>query len=152
MNNSQVKIYYSAPNNMNKVFEKYSRCLWYSGLKICCIRFAKLKFKYAVQLHLSVTHKVSLSYASDCCASLFPLQSILDFWRARCKETDFSSSYYGFPQSIVFDQCPILSMSLLFSVSYKIFATGRFLITKICFILTATLGVFLGASSPLCVK
>jgi hypothetical protein len=126
-----IKIFYWAPNRMNKVFQKYSRYLLYSGLKICYIHFAKSEFKYTVQLHLSVSHKVSLCYASDCCASLLPLQSILDFWRTRCKETDFSLSYFSFPQSLVFHQCPVLSLSLFFSLSYKIFATGK-LKKKIC--------------------
>jgi len=127
MNNSQVKIFYSALNRMNKVLKKYSRYFWYTGLKTCYICFAKLKFKYAVQVHLSVTHKVSLCFATDCCASLLPLQSILDFWCTRCKRTYFSSSYFGFLQSLVFHQCPVLSMPLFFIVSSKNFATDRFL-------------------------
>jgi hypothetical protein len=150
-------------------------------------------------LHLPVTHKVLLRYASYCCASLFPLFNskkkrpkstapashrlqcipfedsvpgniltvfcalkiinvswqisadevicdlkaqavcrrvctVEDFLCTSCKETDFSSSYFGFPQSLVFHQCPVHGTSLLFSVSYKIFATNRFLKTKICFI------------------
>lgn len=57
MNNLQVKIFYSASNRMYKVSEKYSRYFWYSGLKTSYIRFAQLKLKHAVQVHLSVTHK-----------------------------------------------------------------------------------------------